>query len=81
MTGHVQKTLIALGLGTVVQRGALLAVTVALGNALGPAGLGRYALALAIGNLLAALVGAGIRSVCSREAVREPERVGGWLRT
>lgn len=80
MTGHVRQTMLALGLGTVVQRVALLATMVALGHALGPAGLGRYALAVATGNLLAALVGAGVRNVCSRQAAREPDRAGGWLR-
>ncbi len=76
----VRSTLTALALGTIVQRGALLGVTVTIGHALGPVGLGRYALALALGTTIAVLTGTGIRNVTSRGAVREPERAGGWLR-
>ncbi len=80
MSRHVRQTLAALGAGAVLQRGALLGVTVALGHHLGPEGLGRHALAVALGSTLAVLIGTGVRSVASRGAAREPERAGGWLR-
>ncbi|HEX5052921.1 MAG TPA: oligosaccharide flippase family protein [Planctomycetota bacterium] len=80
MSRHVQRTLTALGAGAILQRGALLAVSVVLGHALGPAGFGRYALATALGTTIAALAGTGIRSVTSRAIAREPLAAGGWIR-
>ncbi|MFO1078625.1 MAG: oligosaccharide flippase family protein [Planctomycetota bacterium] len=80
MSRHVQRTLCALGIGALLQRAALLLVSVVLGHVLGAAGFGRYALATALGMTLAALAGTGIRSVTSRAIAREPLAAGGWIR-
>lgn len=76
----VRANLIALGVGSVLQRlGQLLAIAW-LCHALGPAGAGRWALGMAVGSLLAVLAGTGLRSHVARAIARQPDAAGAWLR-
>ncbi|MBK8095717.1 MAG: lipopolysaccharide biosynthesis protein [Planctomycetes bacterium] len=75
----VRTTLIALAVGSVLQRLGQLVAIVWLCHALGPMGAGRWAMGLAVGNLLAVLAGTGLRSHIARAIAREPAAAGTWL--
>lgn len=80
MSRHVRSALVALTMGSVLQRIAQLLAAVVIARELGPAGMGSYALGLSAAAILSLLCGAGIRSVVAREAVASPEGAGDWIR-
>ena len=80
MSRHVRSALVALTMGSVLQRIAQLLAAVVIARELGASGMGSYALGLSAATILSLLCGAGIRSVVAREAVGSPECAGDWIR-
>jgi O-antigen/teichoic acid export membrane protein len=76
----VRSTLLYLGAGVVVQRLLQLLAFVAVGRALGVAGLGIYAEGMAVAAMLAVLASAGIRNLVARAISQQPEAARGLVR-
>jgi O-antigen/teichoic acid export membrane protein len=68
----VRRTLLALGIGVVVQRLAQLGGFLCIGRSLGVDGLGVYAQGLGLAGLVVVLAGAGVRNLVARAVARDP---------
>ncbi len=79
MSRQVRSALVALGMGSVLQRIAQLIAAVLIAQELGAVGMGSYALGISAGTILALLCGAGFRSVVAREVVADPTSARDWI--
>ncbi len=74
MSHHVRRTLTALAVGTAVQRGLGLLITIVIIRHLGLPTFGEYAFGLQIAALLGLMADVGIRTLAAREVAREPRQ-------
>ena len=80
MKHSVRSTLLYLGAGVVVQRLLQLLAFVAVGRALGVAGLGIYAEGMAVAAMLAVLASAGMRNLVAGAISQQTEPARGLVR-
>jgi O-antigen/teichoic acid export membrane protein len=76
---NVGNTLLWLGGGTLLQRVCQLLAMLCVARTLGPERTGVYAQGIALGGVLCALGGAGVRNFVAREIVRAPAHAGALM--